>query len=122
MGKVLLHHLLLGLAAYSSLLTPHSLLLTPCSLLLTPHSLLLTPLSLLLTPHSLLLTPYSSLLTPHFFNMSKAAPATNPAELRRWLRPERPSGEPRPALYAVGFQEAAYVPVLGEPPALEQPG
>ena len=93
MGKVLLHHLLLGLAPYSLLPTPYSSLLTPYSLLLTPH-----------------------------FNLSKAAPATNPAELRRWLRPERPSGEPRPALYAVGFQEAAYVPVLGEPPALEQPG
>ena len=57
--------LCLLLTPYSVLLTPCSSLLTPYSLLRTPYSSLLTPCSLLLAPHSLLLGPCSSLLTPY---------------------------------------------------------
>ena len=108
------------------------------------RSLLLTPYSLLLTPHSLLLTPHSSLLQheqgrtgdqPGGAPTLAAARAAERRATARAVRCRLPGGSvrararraarPRTAWlgFELGFELGlAYVPVLGEPPALEQPG
>ena len=74
----------------SSLLTPHSSLLSP----VTPHSSLLTPHSSLplLTPHSSVRTPHASLLapsilSPHFSHSSFLTPHASLLSLLSLLTP-----------------------------------